>query len=155
MTDSPMRAIQASSSRLPLARRMDTDRAHFHHAQCKKSILTFHHIHRCSLVCDNEPPAKSVYAVCENGIVEEGEMCDCGSADCWMIDKFEALKFCLNRHFETMSSSGAAMESCADYLAMHNVQTWTNAVQTDIKAEFCDGVSAECPFDAKYIEGTK
>ncbi|PVU95162.1 hypothetical protein BB561_001982 [Smittium simulii] len=105
--------------------------------------------------CLNDPGAKLTLgtAMCGNGIVEDGEDCDCGSEDVCANDKCCDAKTCKFK-------SGA---KCSDKnsLCCKNCQIVSGGTVCRAKAsecdieEVCDGSGPNCPKDLHIPDGTE
>eukprot|EP00490_Sorites_sp_Unknown_P001141 CAMPEP_0114656650 /NCGR_PEP_ID=MMETSP0191-20121206/12679_1 /TAXON_ID=126664 /ORGANISM="Sorites sp." /LENGTH=310 /DNA_ID=CAMNT_0001874323 /DNA_START=1685 /DNA_END=2614 /DNA_ORIENTATION=+ len=107
------------------------------------------------MACLNNVPTESIYANCGNGLVEEGESCDCGKSDCSNTDACcNGITCALYSNAECSSNDACCFEcKIASAGLVCNPLDSTN--DCDISQEECDGTHAECPNDLRQIEGTR
>ena len=101
---------------------------------------------------ENEPLAVwSHVAICGNGIVEEGEECDCGPFDCRDVDE------CCNAKCKLIAGASCSLldPCCERCQVVTKKKVCRKSAHSDCgQAEFCDGINSKCPFDQHAETGT-
>eukprot|EP01084_Bolivina_argentea_P210600 358396_1 len=109
------------------------------------------------LSCLNNMPSEPSFSVCGNGIIEQGETCDCGDVDCTIndIDKCCNGIICQLYSDANCSNLDECCQNCVIQSANEMCRQKSDINTCDIESEYCDGMSAQCPYDTKHIEGTQ
>ncbi|GMR62269.1 hypothetical protein PMAYCL1PPCAC_32464 [Pristionchus mayeri] len=102
-------------------------------------------------LCLLNEPDRSEKAVCGNGIVEEGEDCDCGQAGC-NHDCCDAATCRLTAKAACASGQCCDLQKCQPLERATLCRSGTNSCDLP---EFCDGETAECPADFFIQDGLK
>jgi hypothetical protein len=119
-------------------------------SDCSRTYLASYMGSNSANCCDNYPTIRWGDEVCGNGWIEGEEQCDCGAADCTGIDECCDGATCLFNAGSLCSNSDACCENCQPVAA----NTLCRASQGDCDiAEYCDGVTGPCPFDATVGAG--
>jgi hypothetical protein len=102
-----------------------------------------------SMTCVQNTPISqwSDVPVCGNGLVEDGEQCDCGQADCSSLDPCCNGSTCSFLPGATCSNTQPCCESCGVVPASSNKLCRAALDSCDL-AEYCDGAAASCPADS-------
>eukprot|EP01084_Bolivina_argentea_P134483 237206_1 len=112
-------------------------------------------IYFLTLKCLDNKPSESLYSYCGNGIIEQGEDCDCGQYDCTDINSCCDGYICAFKSGFECSNDDLCCDNCM-FTTVNTVCRELNSDNTcDIEAEVCDGISSKCPMDTHQVEGTK
>ncbi|KAJ1913970.1 hypothetical protein IWQ60_008998 [Tieghemiomyces parasiticus] len=106
--------------------------------------------------CLADPGAKPILgtAMCGNGIREDGEECDCGTADTCAKDRCCDGSTCKLKSGAACSASNAlCCDGATCQVRPANVTCRAKYSECDV-AEVCDGLRPECPADERIPDGT-
>lgn len=98
----------------------------------------------------NRPFQLSQLRECGNGVVDEGEECDCGSRDKCSDSCCDPLTCTLRAHAQC-----AAHHACCHRCELRKAGEVCRSSRSSCDvAEMCDGKSGDCPSDGHLIDGT-